>query len=961
MANPDESQGVGVCLPWHTSEDDFKYANVFARFHNRKDDVVLLKLAEEVSLKSHNIAKIAAAKNSASHKFRSYGYRILSNQDVPSEKEQANTRSIVTGYITGSIGIESSSSDCIPLLQLNATEGLMPGCSGGAVFDEILMRVVGIISFRYDPMLEDPSEILTKADLSASNDTKSIAWAVDSYVLTLPPMNLKEHSEIQIILEWWENSVIHNGWVKLKNVLKQIMQNVRLLTKNSLYTGYYKQLLKQNISLNGAPEVQDEWVKRQKLLEELDLYWLEQKYSVIELVGSGGQGKSTLARQWLDSLLSSSQKSYPSVFWWSFYSGNTEENVDLFFQELLEFVCGDRKSKKLFSQVEVLSKLKSVLKKGKQWLLILDGLEEVQNLDGSLQRNGIKELLSYFANGRHNVFCLITSRLYVRDLIGFNKFTKLEVNSLNDNEGIEMLRKLGVKGDGNILNSLITGWKDSVIALKLLGNFVVRFHAGDFSAIQGLFFPLDREEDTYKKISRILRRFDEQLTDADRAFLMLFSAFQISVKPASLRNDFTKQGDSHSDNLIKIVKALSDDEFQTMLQKLHDLSIIQSEVENIVNPEIGYSMHPLIRSHYLNELNDRIDYRENFLWVNQTTLLELKDQFSNKDFSQEPINSDPQIKYELLELVGYCYLILGDLDQAVGFYKRSKDTIFRLEKFWEASKSCIDLANLYLLQGKLSDALKVVDDARLYAGYTENKPSLKKSRSSSGRTEDNNEGKSDALACQAYIYSLQGNIKLAEDTFNEARDLWQANELSNKFLLGRRGIQYTEFLYRKEDYENAKKIANLILDFYDTSSDRKIHIDKISFCHFILGNIFAIEDKHHLLAEDHYHRAVNSDKQHQSLNTQISALLARGRWLAKYIRNTDAASADLNEAFKLNDSRYPILEIDTHIAFAWTDFRLKKYKSACQKAEIAKQTSQEIGYHWGQRDAEAVFREIGDM
>ena len=74
-----------------------------------------------------------------------------------------------------------------------------------------------------------------------------------------------------------------------------------------------------------------------------------------------------------------------------------------------------------------------------------------------------------------------------------------------------------------------------------------------------------------------------------------------------------------------------------------------------------------------------------------------------------------------------------------------------------------------------------MDDARRYASYTENKPSLKKSRSSNGRTEDNNEGKSDALACQAYIYSLQGNIQLAEDTFNEARDLWQANELSNKF------------------------------------------------------------------------------------------------------------------------------------------------------------------------------------
>ena len=374
-----EQKQVGILIPWlGLTSDDCKYATVCAEFDDPSYDVVLLKLHESIALKSQNIARIDSAEGSDSHEFRSYGYRPISNASVPDKYKDTN----YFGYAQGKIlGLSSSESIKVEL----KASGLCPGLSGAAVFDDVRKRVIGVISHRYDFALENPDALVTTDDMGKALGTYEKGWAVDAYVLSLPPINLSKHSEIQT-----------------KKSLTVIYPNYRVGPITILY---------------GAPNKQDQWVKRKDLLEELDIYWLEQKYSVIELVGSGGQGKSILARQWLDSLLSNSQEPKPSVFWWSFYSENTEKNVNLFFQKLLEFVCGDKKSKKLFSQTEVLSKLKSVLKKGQQWLLILDGLEEVQNLDGSLQRNEIKELLSYFANGRHNVFCLITSRLYVRDLI----------------------------------------------------------------------------------------------------------------------------------------------------------------------------------------------------------------------------------------------------------------------------------------------------------------------------------------------------------------------------------------------------------------------------------------------------------------------------------------------------------------------------------------------------------------
>jgi GTPase SAR1 family protein len=57
---------------------------------------------------------------------------------------------------------------------------------------------------------------------------------------------------------------------------------------------------------------------------------------VTGLIGFGGEGKSCLARRWLDALLEDKTKPQPDgIFWWGFYE---KRNVDEFFEAALSFM-----------------------------------------------------------------------------------------------------------------------------------------------------------------------------------------------------------------------------------------------------------------------------------------------------------------------------------------------------------------------------------------------------------------------------------------------------------------------------------------------------------------------------------------------------------------------------------------------------------------------------------------------
>jgi hypothetical protein len=123
---------------------------------------------------------------------------------------------------------------------------------------------------------------------------------------------------------------------------------------------------------------------------------------------------------------------------------------------------------------------------------------------------------------------LITSRAPMLDLIDFRSYRQRPLPSLGVEEGRDLLRKVGVKGKDAKLEQFAKDWQGYAIVLSLLGAYLVDRYDGRIQRIKNLPEPGidDTKED---RIQRILRRYDQHLTQAEREFLTIFSAFRIPI------------------------------------------------------------------------------------------------------------------------------------------------------------------------------------------------------------------------------------------------------------------------------------------------------------------------------------------------------------------------------------------------------------------------------------------------
>jgi hypothetical protein len=110
----------------------------------------------------------------------------------------------------------------------------------------------------------------------------------------------------------------------------------------------------------------------------------------------------------------------------------------------------------------------------------------------------------------------------------------------------------------------------------------------------------------------------------------------------------------------------------------------------------------------------------------------------------------------------------------------------------------------------------------------------------------------------------------------------------------------------------------------------------------------------------------------------IEALLGRGRWAAKGAAETSevfakhsepgrgAETSEVSRAFNDLDEAlgyataggYRIYEADIRVALAWAHLAAGDTVKAKAEARRALGMSREMGYHWGQVDAEEVLGEL---
>lgn len=576
-----EGVEVGVYFPQgRNTEMKAQRATVAACFQEYDDDVVVLQLNTSYLPDGVKVASLGTAEDSVGNKFRSFGYRSLANyQGLPADGE-------IVGFAECPFDRKLQSD---PLMLTSQT--IDSGMSGGAVLDMMRDLVVGVIAETWDS--------------GASQKDRDTSFAVDSQVLSFTPMHLP-----------MQGLPISQAQTSEPVSLAHIPEPQGAATPEP------------GINLDNAPVLLSEWVGRVELLEELDQDWNNLDCLITGLIGFGGEGKTSLTRQWVENLRQG--ESIPEgVFWWGFYE---KSSADQFFEGLLKFLLPEIDPEHLPTGADKAQVIRAMLSK-QRYLFILDGLEVLQHREGDdyglLTSIELREFLRNFAAGGHKSFCLISSRAPLLDLIDFTSYTHRDVKHLSPQEGRDLLRNLGVKGSEAALNQVVADWEGYALVLSLLGAYLVDRYGGDVQHIRDI-PPPTAAETRYDRVHRVLRRYDEHLKAAEREFLMVLSVFRLPILERAFKPVFQgKPGSpvippppptlSFLERVIrkfwKLIERLFPSQRRASMRLRRKLDVPAADLDKITfnamvrqlvnyrilrhNPQENYyTTHPLIRVHY---------------------------------------------------------------------------------------------------------------------------------------------------------------------------------------------------------------------------------------------------------------------------------------------------------------------------------------------------------------------------
>jgi tetratricopeptide (TPR) repeat protein len=914
------------------------------------DDIVTLRLIDGPAPRGpEQIAVLGKAENSETHGFLSYGYSPI--------LEYRATRA--DGRILGSVEPPAGKILHADPIQISSQQ-IDHGMSGAAVLDTEINLVIGLIAARNFP------KSWLKAD---------IAYAVDTKVLTFDPFCFALREEALPL--------------RPAPLIRIDVPKATASVQKKLYPAW-----------NNAPPSITEWVGRVDLLKAITNNWIDLKEHVTGLIGFGGEGKSSLARRWIDDLLKDTTSPQPDgIFWWGFYD---RPSVDEFFESALNYLSGGnieltRRYPSSSARVHLLAGMLY----GGRYLFILDGLEGLQNQEGDqfglLKNNDLREFLQFFASPTHNSFCLVTSRVPLLDMMEYTTYQHHDVERLSAADGRALLKKLGVKGTDAELDKVVADWDGHALTLSLIGSYIADQYGGDISHIKDLPTPTAGEP-RYKRVHRILMRYDEHLSDEEKAFLKIFSAFRIPVDKTAVDDVFRAKPKEEPDKPIAIntsIVALDESAFEEMVKRLADYRILRYDLRTG-----KCNTHPLIRSHYydllltgdhsqavdvhrllkeyylvqaedmqdnptLDDLKPLIEavhhacqsgsyydaliilweriYRRNEFYLYgklgayETDLAILQEFFPDGDTFQDPLVSSPDCMSWILSETGNCFMGVGLLEMVEQFLERANFILLNITKDrYNASKSYQNLSDLYASQGKLDRSIEAGRIALKLSIHAEDK----------------------AYECysnahQAFAEHLRGDLVAASEDFKKAEILEQVIN-HTIYLLGYRGIQHADHLIRIGNPAYAREVTKVNLAISEV--DQWLNI--ISRCHRMLGDL-DVNDEDHNNARKHYYEAIKIAREITYRQVLIEALLARGKWAAKHLKIAREAFSDLEEALNYaTTGGFRILEADIRIALAWAHLAAGDKKKARAEALYAKQMSEEMSYYWGKKDADEVLAEI---
>ncbi len=261
-------------------------------------------------------------------------------------------------------------------------------------------------------------------------------------------------------------------------------------------------------------------------LKLLDNAFHQDSPSLVALVGPGGQGKTAIVQTWINRFLSGS-KSADGVFLWSFYRG---KDSDLCIRELYRYAKGLDRITDIAAGYCVDQLLKTI--RSEKWAVVLDGAEVVQHEAGSwygrFLHPELGRLLEDIAAEPMKGVVILTTRFPLPTLEKRKYARILSLESLDSASAIALLHSLGVRGEEKHFHKAAEVCGYHAKAVELLGTYLAHYCQGDVNSYLQLPKIQVPEGASIEEanVSQVLAAFQEALTQEEKDFLALATAFR---------------------------------------------------------------------------------------------------------------------------------------------------------------------------------------------------------------------------------------------------------------------------------------------------------------------------------------------------------------------------------------------------------------------------------------------------
>jgi uncharacterized protein DUF4062 len=268
---------------------------------------------------------------------------------------------------------------------------------------------------------------------------------------------------------------------------------------------------------------------REALVHDLDA-WVSDLTSpdrVWSLVAAGGTGKTAVAER----VVTGMKAGDANVLVWSFYES---PDTDAFLRECNHLFLGEEEG----PAGGRLERLERGFRDGRPHLIVLDGLERVQEdagggrVRGELSDHSLKLLLRSLAAGLGRARALVTSRYPLVDLQDWTNrgYRDTSLDDLSPEAAVAVLRGWGVVGDDEALRTAAAQVGHHALSVAVLGSYLRSFAGGRIGAVQK--FDLDAvtgNDPRAAKLARVLAYYAQGLPEEERELLTRLSVFPRGV------------------------------------------------------------------------------------------------------------------------------------------------------------------------------------------------------------------------------------------------------------------------------------------------------------------------------------------------------------------------------------------------------------------------------------------------